>query len=141
LQCFAEIAGTLSIHEYRLLVIVAITKGDHILLAHAAKFSGKMYSVIAGYVEPGETLEECVKREVFEEVGLHIKNIKYFTSQPWPYPDSLMTAFTAEHESGEIRIDGKEIEDANWYSRDNLPELPSKASVAMKLINDWLNGK
>lgn len=122
-------------------IIVAITKGDQILLAHAAKFQGRIYSLIAGYVEPGETLEECVKREVFEEVGLNIKNIKYFTSQPWPYPDSLMTAFTAECESGEIRIDGKEIEDANWYSRDNLPELPSKASVARKLINVWLNGK
>jgi len=122
-------------------IIVSITKGDQILLAHAAKFTNNVYSVIAGYVEPGETLEECVKREVFEEEGLHIKNIKYFTSQPWPYPDSLMTAFTAEYESGEIKIDGIEIEDANWYTRDNLPELPSKASVAMKLISAWLNGK
>ena len=122
-------------------VIVAVTKEDQILLAHATKFSGKIYSVLAGYVEPGETLEECIKREVMEEVGLHVKNIKYFTSQPWPYPDTLMTAFTAEYESGEIKVDKKEIEDAKWYSRDDLPELPSNASVARKLINAWMNKK
>jgi NAD+ diphosphatase len=120
-------------------VIVAITKGDQILLAHAAKFSGQMYSVIAGFVEPGETLEECVKREIMEEVGLYVRNIRYFSNQPWPYPDSLMIAFTAEYESGDIRIDNKEITDANWYSRDNLPDLPSNVSVARKLINAWLS--
>lgn len=122
-------------------VIVAITKGERILLAHGARFSGKMYSVLAGYVEAGETLEDCVQREVMEEVGIRIKNIKYFSSQPWPYPDSLMVAFTAEHESGEISVDGKEIEDANWYCKDDLPELPSRASVAMKLIEAWMNRK
>lgn len=120
-------------------VIVAITKGEQILLAHAAKFTGKMYSTIAGFVEAGETLEECVRREIMEEVGLRVKNIHYFSSQPWPYPDSLMIAFTAEYESGEIRIDKKEITDANWYSRSNLPELPLKVSVASKLIHAWLS--
>lgn len=120
-------------------VIVAITKGDQILLAHAARFTGGMYSVLAGFVEPGETLEECVKREIMEEVGLCVRNVHYFASQPWPYPDSLMIAFTAEYESGDINIDNKEITDANWYSRDNLPELPLKVSVARKLIDAWLS--
>lgn len=119
-------------------VIVAITKGNQILLAHAARFTSRMYSVIAGFVEPGESLEECVKREVLEEVGLTVQNVRYFSSQPWPYPDSLMIAFTAEYGSGEIRIDEKEITDAGWYTRDNLPEIPSKASVARKLIDAWL---
>lgn len=122
-------------------VIVSITKGEQILLAHGARFSDRIYSVLAGYVEAGETLEDCVRREVMEEVGLSIKNIRYFSSQPWPYPDSLMVAFTAEHESGEISVDGKEIEDANWYFKENLPQLPSRASVAMKLIEAWMNAK
>lgn len=120
-------------------VIVAITKGEQLLLAHAARFTGSMYSVIAGFVEPGETLEECVKREIMEEVGLQVANVCYFASQPWPYPDSLMIAFTAEYVSGDIRIDDKEITDAHWYSRDNLPELPSSVSVARKLIDAWLS--
>lgn len=120
-------------------VIVAITKGEQILLAHAVRFSDRIYSVLAGYVEPGETLEDCVRREIMEEVGLRVKNIRYFSSQPWPYPDSLMVAFTAEHESGEICVDGKEIEDADWYFKDDLPELPSRASVAMRLIEAWMN--
>lgn len=120
-------------------VIVAITRGDEILLAHSARFAKSMYSVIAGFVEAGETLEECVEREIGEEVGIKVKNIRYFCSQPWPYPDSLMLAFTAEYESGEIRIDDDEITDAGWYTADNLPGLPLKASVARKLIDSWLD--
>jgi NAD+ diphosphatase len=120
-------------------VIVAITRGDEILLAHSARFAKGMYSVIAGFVEAGETLEECVEREIGEEVGIKVKNIRYFRSQPWPYPDSLMLAFTAEYESGEIQVDNEEITDAGWYTADNLPGLPSKASVARKLIDSWLD--
>jgi NAD+ diphosphatase len=88
-------------------------------------------------VEAGETLEECVAREIYEEIGIKVGNIRYACSQPWPYPDSLMIAFTAEYESGEICIDGKEITDANWYTKDKLPELPLKVSVARKLIDAW----
>ncbi len=120
-------------------VIIAITRGDEILLAHSARFAKSMYSVIAGFVEAGETLEECVEREIGEEVGIKVKNIRYFCSQPWPYPDSLMVAFTAEYESGEIRIDDDEITDAGWYTADSLPGLPLKASVARKLIDNWLD--
>jgi NTP pyrophosphohydrolases containing a Zn-finger, probably nucleic-acid-binding len=117
-------------------IIVAITKGDKILLAHNSKFKKKMYSTIAGFVEPGETFEEAVMREVKEEVGICVKNIKYFASQPWPFPNSLMIAFTAEYESGEIMPDGIEIEDAQWFFKDSMPEGPLKGSVARKLI-DW----
>lgn len=117
-------------------VITAIIKGNEILLAHAMRFAGNMYSVIAGFVEPGETLEETVKREVYEEVGLRIKNIKYFGNQPWPFPNSLMIAFTSEYESGEISVDGNEISQAGWYTVHNLPQIPGRISIARQLI-DW----
>lgn len=117
-------------------VITAIIKGNEILLAHATHFAGNMYSAIAGFVEPGETLEETVKREVYEEVGLRIKNIKYFGNQPWPFPNSLMIAFTSEYESGEISVDGNEISQAGWYTVHNLPQIPGRISIARQLI-DW----
>ena len=117
-------------------IIVAITRGNEILLAQGSSFQGAFYSVLAGFAEPGETLEECVQREVGEEVGIKVKNIKYFASQPWPFPDSLMVGFTAEYDSGEINIDKKEILDAGWYTVDHLPAIPGPGSIARKLI-DW----
>lgn len=117
-------------------VIVAIVKGDKILLAHNKNFKGTMYSVVAGFVETGETFEECVKREIFEEVGIRVKNIRYFGSQPWPFPNSLMVAFTAEYEGGDIQVDNVEIGHADWFGIENLPEIPRRGSVARKLI-DW----
>jgi NAD+ diphosphatase len=117
-------------------VIAAVIKDNQILLANSKRFPTKFYSVLAGFVEPGETLEECVKREVWEEVGVNVKNICYFGSQPWPFPDSLMIAFTAEHAGGEIKVDSCEIDDAGWFSADNLPEIPPKISIARHLI-DW----
>lgn len=119
-------------------IIVAITKGEKILLAHNNNFAGGIYSLIAGFVEPGETFEQCVRREVCEEVGIKVKNIKYFSSQPWPFPSSVMIGFTAEYASGEIKPDGVEIGDANWFSSDALPNLPSKISIARKIINSFL---
>jgi NAD+ diphosphatase len=116
-------------------IIVAVIKDNQILLASAKRFPIKFYSVLAGFVEPGETLEECVKREVLEEVGVNVKNICYFGSQPWPFPDSLMIAFTAEHDSGEIKINSNEIEEAGWFSADSLPQIPPKISIAHHLIN------
>lgn len=117
-------------------IIVAVLKDDKILLAHSQRFPAKFYSVLAGFVEPGENLEECVKREVREETGIGVKNIKYFGSQPWPFPDSLMIAFTAEYEDGEIEVDKTEIADAEWYSREEIPRIPPSISIARKLI-DW----
>ena len=95
-----------------------------------------MYSVLAGFVEPGESLEEAIVREVKEEVGLTVKDIRYFGSQPWPFPHSLMIGFTATYVGGEITLDDAEIEDAGWFTADNLPPIPSKISIARKLI-DW----
>ncbi len=117
-------------------VIMAITKGDEILLASSVQFKEKLFSVLAGFVEPGETLEQCVQREVMEEVSVKVKNIKYFGSQPWPFSSSLMIAYTAEYDSGEINIDEKEIVEAGWYRADNLPVIPTSISIARKLI-DW----
>jgi len=117
-------------------VIVLISRGREVLLSRSARFPPGMYSVLAGFVEPGESLEEAVEREVMEEVGVGIKNVRYFGSQPWPFPNSLMIGFTAEYEAGEIQIDQVEIEDAGWYAADRLPAIPPKLSIARRLI-DW----
>jgi NAD+ diphosphatase len=117
-------------------VIVAITRGDEILLARAHRFPQAMYSVIAGFVEAGESLEQCVRREIAEEVGITVKSLRYFGSQSWPFPNSLMVGFTAEHARGEIRIDPSEIVDARWFTANELPRIPDKASIARRLI-DW----
>ncbi len=109
---------------------------DRILLANGAHFPSNLYSVLAGFVEPGETLEECVSREVKEEVGLEVENITYFGSQSWPFPDSLMIGFLADYTRGKISVDKSEIRDANWFPKDNLPPIPSKISIARKII-DW----
>ncbi|MGD2125144.1 MAG: NAD(+) diphosphatase [Desulfobacteraceae bacterium] len=121
-------------------IIVAVVKDKKILLARASRFPYEMYSVLAGFVEPGESLEACVKREVREEVGIEVKNIRYFGNQPWPFPNSLMVAFTADYAAGEIRIDETEIVDAGWFSANNFPLIPSKISIARHLI-DWFAEK
>jgi len=117
-------------------VIVAIVNGNSILLARANRPGFVFHSVIAGFVSPGESLEECVHREILEEVGIKVKNIRYFGSQAWPFPDSLMIGFTAEHLEGEIKIDQKEIAEAAWFIKESMPEIPGKLSIARKLI-DW----
>lgn len=122
-------------------IIVAVIKDDMLLMANSPRFPSKFYSVLAGFVEPGETLEECVKREVYEEVGIAVKNVTYFGSQPWPFPDSLMIGFTAEYESGEIRVDKNEISDAAWFKRDEIPRIPPSISIARKLIDWFIEGK
>ena len=119
-------------------IIVGITKGDKILLANNKNFPKGLHSVIAGFVDVNETLEECVKREILEEVNIKVKNIKYFDSQPWPYPNSLMIGFTAEYESGEIKVDGEEIIHADWYNKDELPMLPEKTTIARRIIDSIL---
>ncbi len=117
-------------------IIVLIEKGDALLLARSSRFPGSFFSVLAGFVEPGESLEEAVHREVKEETGILVKDIAYFGSQPWPFPDSLMIGFTAQYASGEIRIDGEEIVEAGWYKSHSLPQIPGKLSIARQLI-DW----
>jgi NAD+ diphosphatase len=115
--------------------ITIIRKGDKILLAHNSKFKEGLYSIIAGFTEAGESFEQCAEREIFEEVGLKVKNIKYFGSQAWPFPNSQMVGFIAEYESGNITPDGHEIVEADWFSIDNLPELPSNLSISRKLMD------
>ncbi len=119
-------------------VIMLVEKEGKILLARSPRFKEVLYSVLAGFVEPGETLEDAVRREIEEEVGIRVKNIRYFGSQPWPFPDSLMIGFTAEYESGEIVIDDTEIIDAGWYDPGNLPPIPGRISIARRLIDAYL---
>lgn len=136
---FCPHCGLLNYPRLSPAVIVAVVRETRILLAHSQRFPAKFYSVLAGFVEPGETLEECVKREVLEEVGITVKNIRYFGSEPWPFPDSLMIAFTAEYAGGEIETDDAEIAHADWFAADNLPAIPPRLSISRQLI-DWFIG-
>lgn len=119
-------------------IIVLIRKGEEILLVHARNFRGTFYGLVAGFLEAGETLEECVEREVMEETGLKVKNIRYFGNQPWPYPSGLMVGFIADYESGNIKIQEDELSAAAFFSKENLPEIPRKLSIARRLIDWWL---
>ena len=115
-----------------------IHKGDEVLLVRAKNFRRDFFGLVAGFVETGETLEEAVAREALEETGVKITNIRYFASQPWPYPCGLMVGFNADYVSGEIHLQKSEIAKGGWFRRDNLPEIPEKLSIARMLLDDWL---
>ena len=119
-------------------VIVCVEKDGKILLGHGVNFPKGRYSVLAGFVEPGESLEDCVRREVFEESGLRLKNIRYFKSQPWPFPRSLMLGFTAEWESGEIVPQLSELSDVNWFAPSEIPDYYRGISISAMLIEDFV---
>jgi NAD+ diphosphatase len=120
-------------------IIVSVERGDEILLGRGPQFPPGIYSVIAGFVEPGESVEDAVRREVREETGIEVEDLRYFASQPWPYPNSLMLGFQARWRSGELRIDPAELEDAAWFGRDAMPMLfPGNVSIAQWLIRDFL---
>ncbi len=119
-------------------IITLVRKGDLALLASNAKFPGSFYSTLAGFADIGESLEETLVREVEEEVGLKVGNVRYFGSQPWPFPNSLMIAFTAEWESGEIVVDGTALSDARWFATAALPMIPPPLSIARRLIDAWV---
>jgi NAD+ diphosphatase len=121
-------------------VIMRIDRDDRILLARNVSFAQGFFSVLAGFVEPGESLEEAVVREVHEEVGLELTDIRYFGSQPWPFPHQLMIGFTARYAGGEIQIEPTELAEAGWYGRDALPALPGKISISRRLIDAWIEG-
>lgn len=119
-------------------MITAVTKDDKILLARGINFPNKkMFSVLAGFVSPSETLEDCVRREVFEETRIRVDRVRYVRSQPWPFPDSLMIGFTARYQSGEIRIDPEEIAEAAWFAYDDLPLIPDAHTLAGQLIREF----
>lgn len=117
-------------------IIVAIRKGEEILLAQHVRHRNGIHTVLAGFVEVGETLEETVAREVMEESNVRVKNVRYVSSQPWPFPNSLMMAFMADYDSGEIKHDPKELLNAGWYRFDALPQLPPPGTIARRLIED-----
>lgn len=120
-------------------MIVAVERGDEILLARSPHFPEGIMSVLAGFVEPGESAEEAVHREVFEETAIIVKNVQYFSSQAWPFPNSLMLGFRAEYESGEIIIDGEEIVAAEWSKASDMPNFfPGRVSISQWLIHDFL---
>lgn len=120
-------------------VIVLIHRDDEVLLVRAKNFRTDFYGLVAGFVETGETLEEAVAREAMEETGVTITNIRYFASQPWPYPCGLMVGFHADYVSGEIHLQRSEIAKGGWFRRDNLPTIPEKLSIARMLLDDWLS--
>jgi NAD+ diphosphatase len=119
-------------------IITLVRRGGEALLARSARFPIPFYSTLAGFAEPGETLEQTLAREVREEVGVEVRDLRYFGSQPWPFPHSLMIGFVAEHAGGEIRIDHDEIVDAQWFRADQLPLIPPALSIARRLIDAWV---
>ena len=119
-------------------VLAMVIRGDEVLLARNNLFPEGLFSVLAGFVEVSESAEETVKREVLEEVNLKVTNLKYFGSQPWPFPSQLMLGFSCEYESGEIKVDEKEIAEANWYKYDELPYVPPTTSLSGLLINSFV---
>lgn len=119
-------------------VIVQVARGNRILLGRSRRHPPDSYSVLAGFVDPGESLEDAVQREIEEESGIRVADIRYFGSQPWPFPDSLMVGFTARYDAGELRNRDDELEDIGWFTADELPPVPPSYSIARALINDFV---
>ena len=120
-------------------IIVLVRRGDEALLAHNARAPDGWFSTLAGFVEIGESLEQTLAREVREEVGVEVSGIRYFGSQPWPFPHSLMVGFTAQYAGGDIQVDGQEIVEARWFRADALPPVPPRLSIARQLIDAWVD--
>lgn len=122
-------------------VLVLVEKDESTLLVQAHNFRASFYGLVAGYLDAGESLEECAAREVMEETGLSIKNIRYFGSQPWPFPNSIMIGFCAEYAGGEIRLQKEELAEAAFFTREAMPALPPAISLTRVMIDWWINKK
>jgi len=134
--CNIEIYPSISVA-----ILALVRKKDKVLLVRARNFKGPFHSLVAGFLETGETLEECVAREILEETGLKVKDVTYFGNQAWPYPSGLMVGFIADYESGELVLQDEELVAGDFFMRDNLPELPGKLSLARKMIDWWIEDK
>lgn len=121
-------------------VIVLVSKGDKVLLQRNSHYKTANWSLVAGFVDPGENLEEAVRREIREESSIEVKDIRYVRSQTWPFPSNIMIGFRAEYASGELTPDGEEVLASNWFDRSALPEIPRKGSIARVLLDDWAAG-
>jgi len=115
-------------------VVVLVEKDDEILLARHVERNNDVYSCLAGFIEPGESAEEAVVREIHEQTGIEVQNVRYVTSQGWPFPDEMMLAFKADYKSGTVELIGDELEEAHWFKKDKLPEIPKEGSVVWSLI-------
>lgn len=122
-------------------VLVLVKRGEKALLVHARNFKQNMYALVAGFVESGENLEECVMREVMEETSLEIENVRYYGSQSWPFPNQLMVAFTAEWKSGQINFADDELSAGEWFERKAVPQLPTLPSLSRRVIDAWIRGE
>ncbi len=122
-------------------VIVLVTKGEQILLQRNTHYQSVKWSLVAGFVDPGENFEEAVHREIAEEAAIKVKNVRYFGSQTWPFPSNIMVGFTAEYASGELHPDGDEVIEATWFTREQLPEIPRQGSIARVMIDAWVAGE
>jgi len=119
-------------------VIVLVTKGDKALLQRNTHYKGAAWTLVAGFVDPGENLEEAVRREIREEASIEVADIRYAGSQTWPYPSNIMIGFRAEYAAGELKPDGAEVVESGWFGRGNLPQIPQPGSIARKMIDAWL---
>ena len=119
-------------------VIALVTRGDRVLLQRNAHYLSAHWSLVAGFVDPGENFEVAVRREIHEEASIEVKDIRYVRSQTWPFPSNIMVGFRAEYVGGELRPDGEEVLESGWFARDALPELPRKGSIARVMIDEWV---
>ena len=122
-------------------VIALVTKGDRALLQLNSHYRMAHWSLVAGFVEPGETLEEAIRREIREEASIEVKDVRYVASQTWPFPSNVMVGFRAEYAAGELRPDGDEVLESGWFDRAHLPEVPRRGSIARMMIDAWVEGR